>query len=87
MEALAEIKKRLEVIENRLNSPMPINHECYTAEEVAGMVGCSKGKINKDEKDGILISRYPNSKRKFHKQDVERYLRGIGGKNKKGVKK
>lgn len=71
---LAEIEEKLETIQKTNRYP---NRDCLTYKELAEAAGCSEGKIRKDEKQGIIIARYPNAKKRFHLHDVDRYLRGV----------
>lgn len=73
-ERITDLEKQVKQLQRVRKAP---NHECFTYKEVANMAGCSEQKIRNDEKMGLIKTRYPNAKKRFHPMEVDTYLRGL----------
>lgn len=83
VDKVAELEQRICQLEKQIiiQKKHP-NQDCYTYEELAQAAGCSVSKIRDHERNGKIIPRYPNAKKRFHPNDVEMYLRGRKGQSK-----
>ncbi len=53
------------------------NKDFLTVEEVAQWLGCSTSKVRKHEREGLIPARFPNAKRRFASDEVNRFMRGF----------
>ena len=77
---IAQIKQELKqeiLAELRAEFLRAPNRDCYNYREVAEMAEKSESTIRLHERQGKLIARFPLSRRKFQRDDVEKYLRGL----------
>lgn len=79
---IAELKKarqedraRIERLEEERD--LFITKKCLSIEDVAKEAGCSVQKIRDAYNKALLPARYPNAKRKFHREEVITFLRGM----------
>ena len=80
MSELEQLRAELDEIRRQLMAP---NFSCLTYSDLAAAAGCSVSKIRQHEREGKIIARYPNAKRRFHPVDVDAFLRGIAPKSRK----
>ena len=70
------MRKEIQSVQKSVQEKHNIPRDRYTIREVAEIAGCSTETIKNHVRDGYLKVRYPRAKKRFHADDVDKYLRG-----------
>lgn len=77
MSEVLELLERVEKLEKQVALRHLPNHAHMTADEVAEALGVSAATVQKHVREGLLIAEFPNAKKAFRREDVERFMRGM----------
>jgi len=81
MATFEELQQKLQQQEDRITAlergaPAP-NRDCLTEKDVAGWLGCTVATVRKYTEQGLLPATWKNAERRYLREDVEKYMRGI----------
>lgn len=70
---ISALKKQVRLLQVQHAAP---NVGCLTTKEAAEWLGYSTTTVREYVQNGMLVRRFPNSKKQFHPDDVELFMRG-----------
>ena len=79
MNTLEELQKIVKNLQRELHSKRTApNYDFLTEQDVCEWLGCSKNTLKNYMYRGLLAPVYPKARKKFRRQDVIAFMKGMG---------